>query len=122
MAVPILLDCDPGHDDAIAILLAAGHPAIDLRAITTVAGNGPLDKVTRNAPRRGHARRARRRPDRRRRGAAARRAGVAADVHGESALDGPPLPEPVVPLDPRARPALITAARASRTRSSPPAR
>ena len=49
VAVPILLDCDPGHDDAIAILLAAGHPGIDLRAITTVAGNGLLDQVTRNA-------------------------------------------------------------------------
>ena len=42
MAVPILLDCDPGHDDAVAILLAAAHDAIDLLAITTVAGNCPL--------------------------------------------------------------------------------
>ncbi len=42
----IILDCDPGHDDAIAILLAAHHPDIDLLAITTVAGNQSLDKTT----------------------------------------------------------------------------
>ena len=51
MPVPILLDCDPGHDDAVAILLAAGDDAVDLRAITTVAGNCPLDLATRNARR-----------------------------------------------------------------------
>jgi purine nucleosidase len=47
----IILDCDPGHDDAIAILLAAGCPEIELVAITTVAGNQTLDKVTLNARR-----------------------------------------------------------------------
>jgi inosine-uridine nucleoside N-ribohydrolase len=46
---PLVLDCDPGHDDMVAILLAAGSPAIDLRAITTVAGNGTLQQTTRNA-------------------------------------------------------------------------
>ena len=51
MAVPILLDCDPGHDDAVALLLAAGNDAIDLLAITTVAGNCPLDLATLNARR-----------------------------------------------------------------------
>lgn len=45
----IILDCDPGHDDAMAILLALGHPDIDLLAITTVVGNQTLDKVTHNA-------------------------------------------------------------------------
>lgn len=45
----IILDCDPGHDDAIAMVLAHGSPEIDLLAITTVAGNQTLDKVTRNA-------------------------------------------------------------------------
>jgi purine nucleosidase len=47
--VPTILDCDPGHDDMVAILLAAAHPRIDLLAITTVAGNGTLDRTTRNA-------------------------------------------------------------------------
>ncbi|KAG5507688.1 hypothetical protein JKF63_06637 [Porcisia hertigi] len=45
----IILDCDPGVDDAVAILLAHGNPEIELLAITTVAGNQTLDKVTRNA-------------------------------------------------------------------------
>jgi purine nucleosidase/pyrimidine-specific ribonucleoside hydrolase len=37
MPTPVILDCDPGHDDAFAIWLAAGDPEIDLRAITTLA-------------------------------------------------------------------------------------
>jgi pyrimidine-specific ribonucleoside hydrolase len=45
----IILDCDPGHDDAIAIMLAVADPTIDLRAVTTVAGNVTLDHTTRNA-------------------------------------------------------------------------
>lgn len=48
-AIPIILDCDPGHDDMVAIMLAAASPAIDLRAITTVAGNGTLERTTYNA-------------------------------------------------------------------------
>jgi purine nucleosidase len=48
-AVPTILDCDPGHDDMVAILLAAAHPRIDLLAITTVAGNGTLERTTHNA-------------------------------------------------------------------------
>ena len=47
----VVLDCDPGHDDAIAILLAAASPALELLAITTVAGNQSLEKVTLNARR-----------------------------------------------------------------------
>ena len=100
MPVPILLDCDPGHDDAVAILLAAGNDAVDLRAITTVAGNCPLDLATRNARRvaalagldipiaAG--------------GGAARwaRLVTATDIHGESGLDGHDLTEEA-PLDPR---------------------
>ncbi|MFN8378743.1 MAG: nucleoside hydrolase [Anaerolineae bacterium] len=45
----IILDCDPGHDDAIAIMLAASHPEIELLAITVVAGNQTLEKTTLNA-------------------------------------------------------------------------
>ena len=47
--IPTILDCDPGHDDMVAILLAAAHPRIDLLAITTVAGNGTLERTTHNA-------------------------------------------------------------------------
>ena len=47
MSTPILLDCDPGHDDAIAMIYAAQH--LDLRAVTTVYGNQTLELTTRNA-------------------------------------------------------------------------
>jgi purine nucleosidase/pyrimidine-specific ribonucleoside hydrolase len=46
MAVPIILDCDPGHDDAIAMLLALASPEIELVGVTTVAGNQTLEKTT----------------------------------------------------------------------------
>jgi purine nucleosidase/pyrimidine-specific ribonucleoside hydrolase len=108
MSIPCILDCDPGHDDAIAILLAAGHPAIDLRAITTVGGNGALDKVTYNARRICTLANIRDVPIAA--GADRPLAGEhepAADVHGESALDGPELPEPDVPLDAHSATALI---------------
>jgi purine nucleosidase len=45
----IIIDCDPGIDDALALAFAAGHPDLDLRGITTVAGNVGLDKTTANA-------------------------------------------------------------------------
>ena len=47
----IIIDCDPGHDDMAAILLAASHPAIRIEAITTVCGNASLENTTRNAVR-----------------------------------------------------------------------
>jgi purine nucleosidase len=102
MAAACILDCDPGHDDAIALLLAAAHPALDLRAITTVGGNAPLDKVTLNARRVCTLAGIRDVPIAA--GAEGPAGGVlepAADIHGESGLDGPELPEPDVPLDPR---------------------
>jgi purine nucleosidase len=45
----VLLDCDPGIDDALAIAFACGHPGLDLRAVTTVGGNVPLAQTTVNA-------------------------------------------------------------------------
>src|SRR3954452_2886849 len=100
MAVPILLDCDPGHDDAVAILLAAGNSAVDLRAITTVAGNCPLDLATRHA-RRVAALAGLDVPIAA--GAAGPRVGelvTAPDIHGETGLDGHDLTAEA-PLDPR---------------------
>ncbi len=100
MPLPILIDCDPGHDDAVAILLAAGDERIDLRAITTVAGNCPLDLATINAQRVAAlagldvpiaA------------GAAKPRVGelvTASDIHGETGLDGHDLTAEA-PLDSR---------------------
>jgi inosine-uridine nucleoside N-ribohydrolase len=92
-SIPILLDCDPGHDDAIAILLALASPEVELLGITTVAGNQTLEKTTANAIRilefvertdvpvaAGADRPLVREPY------------VAKYVHGESGLDGPDLP------------------------------
>ena len=110
MALPCLLDCDPGHDDAIALLVGAASPALDLRAITTVAGNGTLAKVTRNARRVCTLAGVRDVPVAAGAEGPLRGALVTAEhVHGESALDGPPLPEPDVPLDPRTADELIAA-------------
>ena len=101
-SAPCILDCDPGHDDAVAILLAAASPALDLRAITTVAGNGTLDKVTLNARRVCTLAGIRDVPIAAGADRPLRRAlETAAHVHGESALDGPALPDPDVALDPR---------------------
>ncbi len=92
---PIILDVDPGHDDAVAIMLACCAPELDLLAVTTVAGNVQLEKTTRNALRIlsliGHtgvpvaA------------GAASplrRSLHTAEDIHGESGLEGSEIPEP----------------------------
>ena len=47
--IRIILDCDPGHDDAVAIMLAANSPAVDLLGITVVTGNQTLENTRRNA-------------------------------------------------------------------------
>ena len=93
MAERIILDCDPGHDDAIALLLALASPEIELLGVTTVAGNQTLEKTTANAIRilefsgrtdvsvaAGADRPIVREPY------------VAKYVHGETGLDGPDLP------------------------------
>lgn len=49
MSIPIIIDCDPGHDDAIALMLAAASPELDLLGVTTVAGNTRLEQTTMNA-------------------------------------------------------------------------
>src|SRR5437868_14201789 len=49
MTIPILLDRDPGHDDAIALLLAVASPEVELLGVTTVAGNQTVEKTTANA-------------------------------------------------------------------------
>ena len=93
--LPILLDCDPGHDDAIAIVVAARYT--ELVGITTVSGNAPLSSTTRNAiimrdllgldcpVHAGSNRPLIREP---------RHAGY---VHGVSGMDGADLPEPSGP-------------------------
>jgi pyrimidine-specific ribonucleoside hydrolase len=95
VSTPIVIDCDPGHDDAIAILLALSSPEVELRGITTVAGNQTLDKTTRNALKVLEL--AGRTDVPVAAGADAplkRMLRVAANVHGETGLDGPDLPEP----------------------------
>jgi inosine-uridine nucleoside N-ribohydrolase len=98
----VILDCDPGHDDAMAILLAAASPELDLVAITTVAGNQTLDKVTLNARRVCSVAGIRDVPI----AAGCERPMVrdpllAASIHGSSGLDGPEWAEPSVDADPR---------------------
>ncbi|MGG4610255.1 uridine-preferring nucleoside hydrolase UriH [Providencia sp. Me31A] len=98
----IILDCDPGHDDAMAILLALGNPNIELVAVTTVVGNQTLEKVTHNARAILEFAGAKQIPI----AAGCTRPLVraiqnAAEVHGISGLDGTNLPEPTIPLDKR---------------------
>jgi inosine-uridine nucleoside N-ribohydrolase len=98
MPIPVIIDCDPGHDDAIALLLALASPELELVAVTTVAGNQTLDKVTANAIRVLDVVGAHHVPV----AAGADRplihpARVAQEVHGESGLDGPDLPLPSRP-------------------------
>ena len=47
--MPLIIDCDPGHDDAMALMLAVASPELELTAVTTVAGNQTIEKVTANA-------------------------------------------------------------------------
>jgi inosine-uridine nucleoside N-ribohydrolase len=95
MATKVILDTDPGHDDAIALLLALASPEVELLGVTTVAGNQTLAKTTVNAlkilefiertdvPVHAGASRP-----------LVREQWVAEFVHGKSGLDGPDLPDP----------------------------
>ena len=108
---PVILDVDPGHDDAVALMLACGHPDLDLLAVTTVAGNVSLEKTTRNALRvlslvgctdvpvgAGAP------------GPLERSLHTAEDIHGKSGLDGPEeIPEAGFEPDERGAVALIAA-------------
>ncbi|MGL4431134.1 MAG: pyrimidine-specific ribonucleoside hydrolase RihA [Plesiomonas shigelloides] len=94
-ALPIIIDCDPGHDDAIALILALASPKLNVMAVTTSAGNQTPDKTLHNAlriltllgrhdiPVAGGAPKP-----------LLRELIIADNVHGESGLDGPALPEP----------------------------
>ena len=95
MAQKVIMDCDPGHDDALAILLAAKH--LDVLGITTVGGNQSLEKVTKNALKilelgdithipvyKGHAK------------PSIQPMTHAPECHGESGLEGAALPEPSI--------------------------
>jgi len=99
---PVILDVDPGHDDAVAIMMACGSPGLDLLAVTTVAGNATLPKTTRNALRvlsligrtgvpvaAGAS------------GPLVRDLRTAEDIHGESGMDGPEIPEATFEPDER---------------------
>lgn len=93
--IPVILDGDPGHDDAIAWVIAGASDKFEILAITTVCGNQTIEKTTYNAGRiaallnldvpiaMGY-----RKP-------LFRDAIIAPSVHGQSGLDGPELPEPV---------------------------
>jgi len=95
MTTRIILDTDPGHDDAIALLLALASPELEVLGVTTVSGNQTLEKTTANALKilefvertdvPVHVGAAR---------PLVRDQWAAAYVHGESGLDGPDLPDP----------------------------
>jgi inosine-uridine nucleoside N-ribohydrolase len=97
----VVLDCDPGHDDAIALLLALASPELELLGVTTVAGNQTIEKTTENALKVLEL--AGRVDVPVAAGAAdplVRTRSAAAHVHGETGLDGPALPAPSArPLD-----------------------
>ncbi|EHM10362.1 Inosine-uridine nucleoside N-ribohydrolase [Thermanaerovibrio velox DSM 12556] len=98
----IILDVDPGHDDAVAMMMAGSHPSVELMAVTVVAGNQTLDKTVKNALNvasvlglkdvpvaAGMSR------------PMVREQIIADDIHGVTGLDGPKFDEPTVQQDPR---------------------
>jgi pyrimidine-specific ribonucleoside hydrolase len=99
MKIPVIFDCDPGHDDALALVLACASEKLDIKAVTVCAGNAALEKTLVNAKRilrllgqrmplaAGAARPLLREPV------------YAPGIHGESGLDGAPLPPPDYPQE-----------------------
>ena len=92
--IPVILDGDPGHDDAIGWMLAKANPMLDIRGVTSVCGNQTIEKTTYNALRICtllgiDAPVAMGRP-----GPLLAQPMNAPSVHGQSGLDGPSLPEP----------------------------
>lgn len=97
MSTPVIIDCDPGHDDAIALLLAVASPEVEVLGVTTVGGNSGLENTTRNAltvlevaertdiPVAAGCAHPLVRPLR-----------IADHVHGRSGMDGPELPPPTI--------------------------
>jgi purine nucleosidase len=99
MARPVIIDCDPGQDDAVMLLLACASPELDILGVTTVAGNVPLELTHRNARRmlelagRGDI------PVYAGCGRPLVRAPITAEaIHGRSGIDGYPVRDPARPL------------------------
>lgn len=91
--IPVIVDCDPGHDDAVALFFAHAREEIDIRLVSTVAGNQTVEKTTLNAQRiisflkmKAPVARGASKP-------LFRDLITAESVHGESGLDGPVLPD-----------------------------
>lgn len=100
--LPVIMDVDPGHDDAVALLLAAGSPALDLRLVTVVSGNQSLEHTLRNTLAVLSVAGARQVPvaagmDR----PLVRPRLAAGHIHGQSGLDGPALPPITMQPSPR---------------------
>jgi purine nucleosidase len=99
MARRIIIDTDPGQDDAVAILLALASPEIEVLGVTAVAGNVPLALTTRNCLKILELAGRTEVPVYAGADRPLERALITAEnVHGKSGLDGPDLPEPVTPL------------------------
>ena len=96
----VIMDCDPGHDDAMALLLACGNPNIEILGVTTVGGNHTLEKVTYNARSVLEAAKATNIPVYAGCEKPILRAQEVADnIHGQTGLDGVELPQPTRPLE-----------------------
>lgn len=102
MKTKIIIDTDPGQDDAVAILLALASPELDILGITTVAGNIPLERTQSNA--RKICEVAGRKDIKIFAGASRpliRQLLTAEEVHGDTGLNGYDLPAPEIPLQPQ---------------------